>query len=206
MRNQADQHASGETLERYSLGDLPEAETERLEEHLLICPHCQVRLADEDAFVRATREAAADLLESRLAPARWFGAVLGRAPKLALCAAAILAIWAGVRVVSPMFNPRLPLAVTLEATRGGTAVAPAGPQLRLELDASGLPVGRTYIVRVVSASGAPVLETEGPRSADRIRVAETARFAPGRYWVRVYDRSRKLLREYGLMVSKDATR
>ena len=54
-------HPSEESLERYALGGLPAGETERLEEHLLVCAACQDLLTEVDIYVQAVRDAAIQL-------------------------------------------------------------------------------------------------------------------------------------------------
>jgi hypothetical protein len=51
-------HITEDSLERYSMGTLPESETGPLEDHLLICHECQDRLRATDEFVGAMRKAA----------------------------------------------------------------------------------------------------------------------------------------------------
>ena len=43
-------HIDGDTLERYAMNQLPGAELAPVEEHLLVCPDCQNRLAGIDRF------------------------------------------------------------------------------------------------------------------------------------------------------------
>lgn len=57
------QHVSDDTLERYSMQTLPDAEAEPVEEHLLICQECRDRVDAEIDFVAAMRAAAAMLPE-----------------------------------------------------------------------------------------------------------------------------------------------
>jgi len=54
-------HASDETLEGYAMGSLGEPVLAELEEHLLVCPHCQEQLKEFDSYVAAMRNAAAGL-------------------------------------------------------------------------------------------------------------------------------------------------
>ncbi len=63
MRRIPDEHLDEETLEAYALGSLRGARIERAEEHLLICRECLDRLHEVEGFVRAMREASADLVE-----------------------------------------------------------------------------------------------------------------------------------------------
>jgi hypothetical protein len=51
-------HSSSEELEAYSLGLSPDANLERVEEHLLICERCQDELALTDRFSRVSSETA----------------------------------------------------------------------------------------------------------------------------------------------------
>ena len=48
-------HASDDLLEAYSLGRLVEPDLGRLEEHLIVCEACRVRLRDSDVVVRAAQ-------------------------------------------------------------------------------------------------------------------------------------------------------
>ena len=55
------QHATDDTLERYSMRTLPAPEVESLEEHLLICSECRDRLESTEQYVAAMRAAAAKI-------------------------------------------------------------------------------------------------------------------------------------------------
>lgn len=50
-------HASDDDLELLALGRLAEPDLGRVEEHLLVCEACRIRLADEDAFVKGMQAA-----------------------------------------------------------------------------------------------------------------------------------------------------
>ena len=50
------QHLPEDTLEAFSLGKLGAHALAQVEEHLLICPTCQDRVVEIDAFVRALSE------------------------------------------------------------------------------------------------------------------------------------------------------
>ena len=50
-------HIAEDDLEAYSLGRLASAASAPLEEHLLVCEHCQERLAGWDDYLRAMRAA-----------------------------------------------------------------------------------------------------------------------------------------------------
>ena len=90
-------HASEETLEQYSLGTLPEQELESFEEHLLVCPTCQDRLAATDRFIRAfcgaVEEIGAALPPSTTDCTRWaLGALLRPAPAAVLGLTALVVL------------------------------------------------------------------------------------------------------------------
>ena len=44
-------HIDEDTLERYAMSQLPVGELAPVEEHLLVCPHCQDRLAEIDRLL-----------------------------------------------------------------------------------------------------------------------------------------------------------
>lgn len=50
-------HIDEELLERYAMGQLEEPDAAPVEGHLLVCGHCQDRLAFLDAYVQAMRGA-----------------------------------------------------------------------------------------------------------------------------------------------------
>jgi hypothetical protein len=58
------EHATDDTLERYAMRSPPAPESERLEEHLLVCAGCQDRLTATDQYVAAMRSAAAAIRRS----------------------------------------------------------------------------------------------------------------------------------------------
>jgi predicted anti-sigma-YlaC factor YlaD len=52
------QHVSKDDLENYAMRTLPAPESERLEEHLLICSACRDRLESTEQYVEAMKAAA----------------------------------------------------------------------------------------------------------------------------------------------------
>ena len=56
------EHICDDDLEQYAMRTLPAAESERLEEHVLICADCQDRLQAVDEYVAAMKVAAATKL------------------------------------------------------------------------------------------------------------------------------------------------
>ena len=57
MARDLNRHPDEDELEKYSMGDLREAEAAGFEEHLLPCEPCQQRLAETDVYVAAMRRA-----------------------------------------------------------------------------------------------------------------------------------------------------
>jgi len=207
-----EKHPLEERLEEYSRGMLPEEEAERLEEHLLLCAPCQDKLAELDAYVDATRQAAEKvqsepptLLEDHL---RAVGRFMTAPPFIVVVAAAGLIatvmlaprMWHGKGAAEPAF------AVRLEAVRGGAGLltqrAPAGRPLLLNLDLAGVPESPSYRLEIVDSGGGVVFGCAVKRQGDGAAMASGGRLGAGRYWVRLYEAppGRALLREYGLDV------
>lgn len=200
-----EKHPPEEQLEEYSRGTLSAEEAERLEEHLLVCARCQDRLSELDAFVDATRQAAVKVraeppsaLEDGL---RGLGRIAAKPPVAVVLVAAFIAAVA--------LTPRLwrsPVAaevfpIRLEAVRGPGPLAahvPAGRPLALTLDLAGVSGSPSYRVEIVDAEGAPKLERIVPGNGrDAVNITGV-RLPAGRYWVRVYEPTGGLLREYGI--------
>jgi hypothetical protein len=205
MESPFESHAPEETLERYAMGTLGEAELCLFEEHLLVCPYCQDQLGEVDAFVRATRQAAENL---RSEPPRVRERLL---PKLAPPRAAWVPLLAGLVLVlgavgvwtawRPGTAPAV--SVALEAFRGGAALpgaqAPSGRPLLLRLDLTGAPEAASYQLEIVNAQGRVIHGSAVGAAQPRVNLGGLAR---GRYWVRLYrpPPQRELLREFGLAV------
>ena len=58
MARELNSHLDDGDIEKYSMGGLTDSEAASLEEHLLVCEHCQQRQAESDAYVAAMRRAA----------------------------------------------------------------------------------------------------------------------------------------------------
>ena len=203
-------HAQEEMLEEHSLGKLPDAEAESLEEHLLICPQCQDRLAEVEEFAEAARRAAARLQREPRSSleGKWRGlwqwlarpAPLAVAAGVAILVAGSVVVWRGVSRNEPVVS------VYLQAVRGGEGLvgarAPADKRLRLQLDSAGLPAVGSFRLEIVDSGGTGVFEAEARRDAGEVSAQLTARLPAGRYWVRLYEPrpAGPLLREFGLTV------
>jgi hypothetical protein len=201
-------HASEDRLEEYCLGRVPDEELEEIEEHLLVCPACQERLRVTDRYIRTMRAAIASLAAAPAPSERWweawFGFLLKPLPVAALAGlAALVLVWG---VIPSLRDTRqaAPVAVTLEAMRGGGETlhmrAPEKTPLILTLDLTGVAPLASYQVRLVDAGGSKVFETEARPEANHMTVHAPARLSRGTYWVRLYDRAdgNTPLREYGL--------
>ncbi len=191
---------SEETVERYCLGRLESEELERFEEHLLVCPGCQDRVAASDEYIAAMKLALRDIRARQAKPAgpRWNP--LRWTPLLAAgVAAAALAVFVHFR--SPAGDPA-PHMVSLRAIRGfedPAAAAPAGALLVLKADLSELPEMPSYRIAIADQGGAILWQASGTPEQGQLTVTLPRKLAPGRYWVRLLGGG-NLLREFGLKV------
>jgi hypothetical protein len=176
------------------MGDVPEEECARVEEHLLICEACRERVTASDIYVLSMRDAARQLRSEPLVERQtgWWR------PRLvpALLAAGLLAfvVWQAGRDVDR--QPRV-FAVSLAALRGSNppGPAPSGTPLDLRLDLNALPPFDSYGVEVVDRVGNRVWQGATAASGTACRIAG---LPAGAYFVRVSSPSGELLREYAL--------
>jgi hypothetical protein len=191
---QRGEHLGEELLERYSIGSLAEPDLVRLEEHVLICETCQERLAETDSWVRAMRRAASGLpVPAKPVWAHW------RLPRLVpVLAALTLMLAVGVALRFNHGGGVAPVAVLLEATRGAAVQVPTLKPLLLHPGLEGLPPLTRYHLEVVDQAGKEVWRTDvAPAQAAGFSVTVPG-ISPGTYFVRLYDSSRVLLREYAV--------
>jgi hypothetical protein len=218
-------HLREEALEKYALGRLPKGELASFEKHLLHCEHCQERLAAEDNLVEARRvmagldDARIDYLSPVLAPSRrslwaWMSPFISGWGIPAWGAALIVAVVliAGIGAWKLPFAHNSPTqveAVILTTLRGGSAggvaQAHAGRPLELSIDVATLPGAFSetgpYRLEMVDATGDQVWTAMvSPSAAGQMEALMEKRLSMGTYWVRLYARSGKLLREFGLHV------
>jgi anti-sigma factor RsiW len=201
-------HPDEDVLEEYALGRLNDAKAAVLEEHILVCEHCQSALAETDDYIRLMKFAASRPLEI---PPR-------RSGKRAAIAAGVLTAASIAVFVLLKPNPP-PASVTLASYRGGAAGsggtmglggagvlvnrAAAGHPLDLSISAADVPPAAEYHLEVVTSTGKSIWN--GPVSAGDGRLsAHLARsLSAEMYWVRLYALSApraELLAEYGLQV------
>jgi len=190
MSTDTENHPDEFQIEGYVRGTMPKAEVLSLEEHLLICEGCRQRLSETEDYVRSMQRASARL---RTEPRgmRWISGFPRLIPALA---AALLVLGIGVAWRMNQKITLAPVAVTLEATRGGGQVAqvPAGRPLLLKPGLDGLPPLPEYHLEMVNRTGKRVWQTNFAPAAG-IAAPEQA---PGIYFVRLYSLPGALLREY----------
>lgn len=195
-------HATGDELEQYSMGRLAEPAAAGLEEHLLVCSHCQDRLMREDDFRKGMRDAGANWARQNEAPAGW------KWPKLAwtfaLAAAGMVALvgmqWPSLRHSGRAQTPAM---VLLQATRGTESrpiAAPAGRPILLALDLTDLQQFSVYKVEIVDAGGRPAFQSDAVAHNNQLEAAVARGLPIGTYFVRIYSPTTELLREYALTV------
>jgi anti-sigma factor RsiW len=201
-------HTSDVKLEDYCLGRVPSEELEDIEEHLLVCPACQERLRETDRYIRTMRAAISTLAAAPSRPESrweaWFAGFFRPVPVSALAGlAALVLVWG---VIPSMRDARVtpPVAVTLEALRGGGDTlrvrVPERTPLVLTLELTGVEPRAAYQVRLVDARGTQVFETPARPDGDHLTVQAPGQFAHGAYWIRLYENAGASapLREYGL--------
>jgi hypothetical protein len=203
-------HASDETLEGYAMGSLGEPVLAEVEEHLLVCPHCQEQLKEFDSYVAAMRNAAAGLdLKDESRKQVWTrvsGALTLRRIGWAMAIAALLILGIALRLSwrsSPRSSPSAPpLAQVLVTNRGSELQrVPAGRSLTFTLDVTGLPVLPAYDVEAVDAKGAVQAQFHAVTGQSGIDIRLSEGLRRGNYFVRIYSPTRELLREYGVQVN-----
>lgn len=203
-------HLHEDTLEAYVMGNLPEQEVNSLEDHLLLCEHCQMRTRNVELDWKAKRLALQRVRDRKGTPLAtfwhvWegmFGSPAKKAGWVTACATAAIALF--LYFPSDQESNLSYRTIELSAMRGGDdlpAPVQSNERLRLHLDLTELDKLSVYHVVVVDASGDPVWQADQPsRGSDTLDVAISKRLVAGSYWVRLMDTAanRRLLREYPL--------
>ena len=217
MQSESDSHFDEALLEKYAVDQLSVGQTALIEEHLLMCFECQMRLTGIDEYAQVVRAAAMELtqaatLKPRVSEQRkrsvseW---ILGRSGSGPLGLPAPM--WAAgfTVLVAAMLIPHRPEAaikneIALSASRGGDVVvahASRHGQILLKIDTATLPAWSTYQVEVVDAVGRRIWRGELASRDNQILASIPAELRSGKYWVRVSTGpDLKLLKEYGLAV------
>jgi anti-sigma factor RsiW len=188
------------------MGSLGEPVLAEVEEHLLVCPHCQEQLKEFDSYVAAMRNAAAGLdLKDESRKQVWTrvsGALTLRRIGWAMAIAALLILGVALRLSWRSSPSAQPLALVLVNNRGSELQrVPAGRPLTFSLDATGLPVLPAYDVEAVDAKGAVLAQFHAVTGQSGIDIRLSEGLRRGNYFVRIYSPTRELLREYGVQVN-----
>jgi hypothetical protein len=173
-------HLTTDTLEEYAFDRLSEAEVEALEEHLLVCPACQVSLAEVDEYIFLMKEATAAYQPATSpkggAKTVWLKtALMGYAAGAIALAATVFLILESrpappVEEASPvpliaLRGPSMnharagrPLELTLDITGLTTAggLTTGGSTTASDSKGGGLASATSYRVDVIDAGGKPV--------------------------------------------------
>ncbi len=203
-------HPSEETLERYVMDRLQEAEEACVEEHLLLCEECRGKVEETEDYVRAMQTALAELEQRRSRAARE-GSETGRKrrwglPRLAW-AGSLAAIAAAIVMVVPRNGKQDgPVELRLTALRGQAGIsapaAPAGRRLVLSLDIEGLQRRPAYEVHLVGAEGEVLFDRTAVAEAGSLKIDLAEGLPAGRYWVRVFPpgHAKVPLREFEFLI------
>ena len=185
-----------EALERFSLGLEPLEETEKFEEHLLICERCQERYEEIERYAIGVRSAAAELQRKPAPRQSWW-----HLPRMIPVFAVLTLLVMGALFLTRMGGqPVAPLAVALIASRGTAPMgeAPAGRSLLVTPDIVGIATPGPYRLEVVDGRGHSTWQ--GPYDASQ--PAAVPPQGSGPHFVRLYSTSGHLLREYGLHITR----
>lgn len=185
-------HVEEESLELYAMKRLQAEEADQVEDHLLFCETCRVRLLETERYIAGFRLAArrlADEEEARRRQPAWrrlWDSLRPRRTLMALAAASLgLVLVVGLQREQPVSY----LDVTLRTTRGlesTLAVASGRVHYRLHLDATGLTITEKSVVTIVDGSGFEIRREPGRRIDSGEVVATVGRqLRRGTYWVRL---------------------
>jgi len=204
MNLDTNRHLDESEIEKYSMGDVPETEVSRYEEHLLICESCQDRVTASDEYVASMREASTRIRQGGATPkpSPWH---MPRPILLLALAASLLFVaflgFGGKSVGLFSGSAGSPVIVNMIAVRGNDveAKAPAGKSLALNLNVEGLSPAASYGVEIVDEGGKSIWR--GSASAKgAIATANAPGMIPGHYFLCAYSPGGILLREFGLRV------
>lgn len=210
-------HPDEDVLELYALGRLGEDAAAPIEEHILFCEDCRVKLDELTDFAVVMREAASNVATAGPLPNDIQDPVqdLNRepawkrffrmtwlpvpAPAFAVAMIALLAV-----VVWQPWASQTPSewqSLELRATRGESAAPSAveGKGLRLSLDANGI-AASPLTISIVRADGTKIVSEPVSVANDKVNWEYPASLAPGAYWVRLHNGT-ELMREFALPVA-----
>ncbi len=201
-------HPEEDYLERYVMNSCTEQETNAIEEHLLVCENCRVRLYGVEEWV-SLMKTAIPLGPTRKRVPRWRQALgdlrgwQGEFFAHPMGMAAGCAALAAVLIAAPILLREQPLqeeTVALAATRGVHAEPSADSRhlLRLKIDTTGLVAPMEG--QIVDATGQLVMSQPLTETAAQMKLDRPLK--PGTYWVRVNSGAagKPTLREFLLLV------
>lgn len=215
-------HPTEEILEEYIFGRVYEPALAALEEHLLVCVPCQVKLEELEDYVALMKSATSAWDQDREAFRAGYVPEWGISKRFAipavsglrvLKAAGLTAALAGAAFFATTHAPwharPVPPAasVKLMAMRGGgakdgtadgLAEAPSGKPLDLTIDGANLPPATGYRLEVVNQSGHEIWKGAAAVTGTQLSAQIPAGPRPGVYWVRLYSSSGEFLREFGM--------
>ncbi len=151
-------------LESYVMGRLRGEELDKIEDHLLVCPHCQSRAKHTQQYVEATRIAAERIRSDQFfrPPTQpwWRGWIRPIMAHRGWAAAGALALGM-VFALSSLRQPGIEYReVALQTTRGvetgANRATGRNVRVRLKLDMTSVNKLQLYQVQVVDADGNPV--------------------------------------------------
>jgi hypothetical protein len=214
-------HPTEELLEEYIFGRVCEPALTDLEEHLLVCVPCQIKLQELDDYTALMKSATGAWDQDRKAFRAGSIPGLGISKKFTipkipgpgvLLAAGLMAVLVSafsVRAHIPWhWQPVAPAtSVKLMAMRGGDAKggqadglaqAPSGQPLDLAIDGANLPPAPGYRLEVVNQSGHEIWSGAAMVTGTKLSAHIAAGPRSGVYWVRLYSSSGDFLREFGM--------
>ncbi|MFN0106947.1 MAG: hypothetical protein ACKV2U_33245 [Bryobacteraceae bacterium] len=204
MAKHSKAHPEEEILERYAMGRLDEPELGEMEEHLLLCAHCQVRLDETSEYVSLMRKATEIVATARPVEAAWRSWLrLDWLPIPVPAMAGALVALVAILVWQPWSAtaPNEWRTVELATLRGGAAANAGGVEgfaLHMRLDVAGLDAAGAS-AQIVNVSGTVVTETPVAMAEGKAELRYAAGLPPGQYWVRL-KKSGETVREYSLVV------
>ncbi len=202
------EHITEEQLEKYHLQQLSEAAAVAVEDHLLLCEHCQTKLEDLEVFIKSFRAVAPilarqDAREQRGGIVDWLRRQLQNPfAALALSAVAALALFLVPLRWSTSAAPGPLATIELQAVRAGfVPQAPTGRPLRFRLDLSGLPPSASFRAEFTQDNGKTITNLTLSLSQTTNALDLPEGLTVGRYWLRIYSpQQSEPLREFGFTV------
>jgi hypothetical protein len=209
MQVESVRHPAEELLEKYAMGKIAEDQLPSLEEHLLVCSDCQVRMADMDDYVQAANAAAAELERTHAAgkPSLWefLSGDFWRIPKPVWAAGLAAAV---VAMVVPFAHQSVPgTEVYLSTLRGtnpsATATVNSRAKILLRIDTATIAPAPSYQLQLVSSTGRQIWNTRVIQKDQQISALVPHTLSAGKYWVRLYAVSDSVnpLQEFALKVN-----